>query len=121
MEIEVERSPVVTAEEPPELSRIVDAAGVARLASQATGWYFEPDVSYPAELDSLVDPELISRFAIVGAPGECLAGLKSLARMGFRSVRMNVAAVRRPGTSMYHGLRETLQGLAEITPQVHAL
>ena len=94
---------------------------ISRLAAQATGWYFEPDVAYPAELDSLVGPEIIGRFAIAGTPAECLAGLKSLARLGFRSVSMNVAAVRRPEGSMYRGLRETLEGLAEIVPQVHAL
>jgi 5,10-methylenetetrahydromethanopterin reductase len=94
---------------------------ISRLAAQATGWYFEPDVAYPAELDSLVGPEIIGRFAIAGTPAECLAGLESLARLGFRSVSMNVAAVRRPGGSMYQGLRETLEGLAEIVPQVHAL
>ena len=94
---------------------------ISSLASQASGWYFEPDVAYPAELDSLVDPEIISRFAIAGTPAECLPKLDALSRMGFRSVSMNVAAVRRPGCSMYEGLRETLEGLAEIVPQVHAL
>ena len=99
----------------PEFERI------SRLASQASGWYFEPDVSYPAELDSLIGPEIIGRFAIAGTPAECLPKLKALRDMGFGSVSMNVAAVRRPGCSMYEGLRETLEGLAEIVPEVHAL
>ena len=94
---------------------------ISSLASQASGWYFEPDVAYPAELDSLVGPEIISRFAIAGTPAECLPKLEALSRMGFSSVSMNVAAVRRPRGSMYEGLRETLEGLAEIVPQVHAL
>ena len=94
---------------------------ISRLAFQATGWYFEPDVSYPAELDALVGPEIIGRMAIAGTPAECLTGVKSLSRMGFQSVSMNVAAVRRPEGSMYQGLRETLEGLAEIVPQIHAL
>ena len=94
---------------------------IRRLASEATGWYFERDVSYPPELDSLVGEEIISRFAVAGTPRECFSSLKSLSRMGFNSVSMNVAAVRRPGASMYLGLRETLEGLAEIMPQIHAL
>ena len=94
---------------------------ISRLAAQATGWYFEPGVSYPAELDDLVGPEIIDRFAIAGTPAECLPKLEALRRFGFRSVSMNVAAVRRPGSSMYQGLRETLEGLAQIVPQVHAL
>ena len=94
---------------------------IIELVSQATGWYFEPDVSYPEELNSLVGPEIIDRFAIAGTPGECLPKLEALRRMGFSSVSMNVAAVRKPGGTMYEGLRETLEGLAEIVPQVHAL
>ncbi len=107
----VERSLLPT----PEFERI------SALASQATGWYFEPDVSYPADLDSLIGPEIIGRFAIAGTPAECLPRLKALRDMGFGSVSMNVAAVRRPGATMYQGLRETLEGLAEIAPEVHAL
>ena len=94
---------------------------ISELAAQASGWYFEPDVSYPAELDSLVGPEIIERFAVAGTPAECLPKLRALRAMGFRSVSMNVAAVRRPGRRMYEGLRETLEGLAEIVPAVHAL
>ena len=94
---------------------------ISGLVSQATGWYFEPDVSYPPELDDLVGPEIIDRFAVAGAPGECLAKLRSLGEMGFQSVSMNIAAVRRPEGSMYQGLRETLEGLAEIVPQVHGI
>ena len=94
---------------------------ISDLAAQATGWYFEPDVSYPEELNALVGPEIIDRFAIAGTPAECLPKLKALRGMGFGSVSMNVAAVRRPGGTMYEGLRETLEGLAEIVPEVHAL
>ena len=94
---------------------------IRELASQATGWYFEPDVSYPAELDALTGPEIIDRFAIAGTPAECLSRVESLSRMGFRSVSMNIAAVRRPGAGMGRGLRETLEGLAEIAPQIHAM
>lgn len=94
---------------------------ISELAAQATGWYFEPGVAYPAELDDLVGPQIIDRFAIAGTPEECLPKLRALRDMGFRSVSMNVAAVRRPGGAMYEGLRETLQGLSEIVPPIHAL
>ncbi len=94
---------------------------IRRLAAEATGWYFERDVTYPAQLDALITPDLVQRFAIAGAPGECLEQVRSLADMGYRSVSMNVAAVRRPGESMHAGLRETLEGLAEIMPDVRSL
>ena len=94
---------------------------IRQLASQATGWYFEPDVSYPPELDTLLGPEIIDRFAIAGTPAECLPKLRALGEMGFRSVSMNIAAVRRPGGTMFHGLQETLTGLAAIVPQIHSL
>ena len=94
---------------------------IGELAAQASGWYFEPGVTYPAELDELVGPEVIDRFAVAGTPEECLPKLQALRNMGFRSVSMNVAAVRRTGSSMYQGLKETLQGLSEIVPRIHAL
>ena len=94
---------------------------ISRLSAEATGWYFEPDVRYPAELDDLITPDLIQRFAIAGTPQECLEQVRSLAHMGYRSVSMNVAAVRRPGESMYAGLRETVAGLAQIMPDIRRL
>ena len=94
---------------------------ISELAAQASGWYFEPDVTYPAELNDLIGPEIIDRFAIAGTPEECLPKLRALSDMGSRSVSMNVAAVRRPGGTMYEGLRETLQGLSGIVPHIHAL
>ena len=94
---------------------------ISQLVSEATGWYFEQDVTYPAELDALIGPEIIERFAIAGTPDECLPKLRALSEMGFRSVSMNIAAVRRPGGSMHDGLKETLEGLSEIVPQIHIL
>ena len=94
---------------------------IRRLVSQAEGWYFEPDVRYPAELDELMTPDLIDRFAMAGAPGECLAKVRRLSEMGFDSVSMNVAAVRRPGHSMYDGLSETLSGLGEIMAEIRSI
>ena len=94
---------------------------ISDLVSQASGWYFEPGVSYPAELDDVVDAEIVDRFAIAGTPSECLQKLRSLREMGYGSVSMNIAAVRRPGHSMYDGLRETLDGLSSVLDQVHAI
>jgi len=94
---------------------------ISSLAAQATGWYFEPDVRYPAELDELITPDLIQRFAIAGAPRECLEQVRSLAHMGYRSVSMNIASVRGSEASMYAGLKETLEGLAEIMPDIRGL
>ena len=94
---------------------------ISGLASRASGWYFEHDVSYPPELDDIVGPEVIDRFAVAGTPAQCLPRLRALAGMGFRSVSMNIAAVRRPGVPMFQGLRETLEGLSEIVPRIHAL
>ena len=94
---------------------------ISSLVAQATAWYFEADVSYPGELDDIVGPEIIDRFAIAGTPDECLPKLQSLSDMGFSTVSMGLAAVRRPDATMYDGLKESLQGLTEITPQIRAL
>ena len=94
---------------------------IRRCASEATGWYFESDVSYPPELDTLITPDLIDRYAIAGTPAECLEKVLTLGDMGYRSVSMNVAAVRRPGDSMYAGLRETVAGLAEIMDDIRRI
>ncbi len=94
---------------------------IARLASQATGWYFEPEVRYPAQLDDLITPDLIDRYAIAGTPAECLENVRVLAGLGYGSISMNVAAVRRPGESMYAGLRETVTGLAEVMDDIRRI
>jgi len=107
----------------PEQSAL-DGARFSRIrqcASEATGWYFEPDVSYPPELDTLITPDLIDRYAIAGTPAECLEKVRKLAGMGYRSISMNVAAVRRPGQSMHDGLRETVTGLAEIMGDIRMI
>ena len=94
---------------------------ISSLVAQASGWYFEANVSYPAELDDIVGPEIIDRFTIAGTPAECLPKLQSLSEMGFSTVSMGLAAIRRPDATMHDGLRESLEGLAEITPQIRAL
>ena len=107
----------------PEQSGI-DGARFSRIrqrASEATGWYFEPDVSYPPKLDTLITLDLIDRYAIAGTPAECLEEVRRLAGMGYRSISMNVEAVRRPGDSMYAGLRETVPGLSEVMDDIRTM
>jgi hypothetical protein len=35
---------------------------------RASGWYFAPDVSYPAELHDLIGDDVVEQFAIAGTP-----------------------------------------------------
>ena len=91
---------------------------IRRLAGEATGWYFEPEVGYSAELDELITPDLIERFAVAGTPKECLDQVRLIAGMGYDSISMNVAAVRRPGESMNSGMRETVEGLGEMMTEI---
>ena len=94
---------------------------IRRLAGEATGWYFEPEVRYSNELDELITPDLIERFAVAGTPKECLDQVQLIAGMGYDSISMNVAAVRRPGESMYSGLRETVEGLGEMMAEIRRM
>ena len=94
---------------------------IRRLAGEATGWYFEPEVRYSAQLDELITPDLIERFAVAGTPKECLGQIGQIAAMGYGSISMNVAAVRRPGGSMYSGLRETVEGLGEMITEIRRM
>ena len=91
---------------------------IRRSASLASGWYFEPDVTYPDDLNELVNPDLIDMFTIAGTPSDCLKKLRSLRDLGFGNVSMNIAAVRRSGSSIYHGTKETLMGLKSIMPSI---
>jgi alkanesulfonate monooxygenase SsuD/methylene tetrahydromethanopterin reductase-like flavin-dependent oxidoreductase (luciferase family) len=99
--------------EPERMARIEAAV------RQASGWYFAPDASYPAELHDLITDDLVERFAIARTPAECLQQMRKFARMGFTSASMNLAAVRRG--SMYDGLRETITGFREVIDQVKRL
>ena len=94
---------------------------IRRLAGEATGWYFEPEVRYSAELDQLITSDLIERFAVAGTPKECLDQVRLIAGMGYDSVSMNVAAVRRPGGSMHSGMRETIEGLGEMMNEIRCM
>jgi 5,10-methylenetetrahydromethanopterin reductase len=105
---------------PPEIA--IEPARMARIEAavrQASGWYFAPDVSYPDDLHDLIDDDIVARFAIAGTPAECLEQMREFARLGFTSVSMNLAAVRRGG--MYDGLRETIASFGEVIDQVRRL
>lgn len=94
---------------------------IAGALQHARGWYFDHDRYDPPELDELVTDEMVERFAIAGTPDECIAHVERLAAMGFTSVSMNLAAVRRPGaTSPAEGLRETVEAFAEVLPACRA-
>ena len=87
----------------------------------AGGWYFEPEVRHSNQLDELITPELIARFAVAGTPRECLDQVRLIAGMGYDSISMNVAAVRRPGGSMYSGMRETIEGLSAMMVEIRCM
>jgi 5,10-methylenetetrahydromethanopterin reductase len=97
-----------------ERLRAIEAA-----LSGATGWYFDHDRFDPPELDELVTDEMVERYAIAGTPAECLPHVERLAAMGFTSVSMNLAAVRRE--TLFAGLEETITGFAEVLPRATAL
>jgi 5,10-methylenetetrahydromethanopterin reductase len=103
---------------PPDLSiedtrlkKIIDA--VARVK----GWYFSPNVQYPAEIDSLVDEEIVDKFAVAGTPEECITKIRSMmCRHRFKSVSLNVASVRRK--NIFDGIAETVRSFGEIVQGV---
>jgi 5,10-methylenetetrahydromethanopterin reductase len=97
-----------------ERLRAIEAA-----LGRATGWYFDHDRVDPPELDALVTDEMVDRYAIAGTPEECLPHVERLAGMGFSSVSMNLAAVRRD--TLFAGLRETIERFAEVLPRVKAV
>ncbi len=80
--------------------------------ARSRGWYFDHHRFDDPELDDLVDHALVERFAIVGTPQECASLTRNVLELGFHSVSMNLAAPRR--SSMYEGLKETLEGSAEM-------
>ncbi len=105
---------------PPEIGIDPDRmAHIEMLVRRASGWYFAPDVSYPDEIHDLISDDIVERFAIAGTPRECLAQMREFARLGFTSVSMNLAAVRR-GT-MYEGYRETVKSFGEVIAEVKNL
>jgi 5,10-methylenetetrahydromethanopterin reductase len=103
---------------PPDLSiedtrlkKIIDA--VARVK----GWYFSPNVQYPEEIDSLVDEEIVDKFAVAGTPEECITKIRRMmSRHRFKSVSLNVASVRRK--NIFEGIAETVKSFGEIVQGV---
>jgi 5,10-methylenetetrahydromethanopterin reductase len=90
-----------------KLRNIVDAV------KRVKGWYFSPNIQYPKEIDRLVDEEIVDKFAVAGTPDECIAKIRNtIARFRFRSLSLNVAAVRRE--SIYDGMAETIKCLGDI-------
>lgn len=91
----------------PKLRKIVDAVKTVK------GWYFSPNIQYPKEIDRLVDEEIVDKFAVAGTPDECVAKIRNtIAKFRFRSVSLNVAAVKRE--RIYDGLSETIRCIGEI-------
>lgn len=87
-------------------------AAIAAALTQARGWYFDLNRYDPPALLDLVDADLARAFAIAGTPAQCAEQLRAVQALGFRGVSCNLAAVRRD--SNYAGLRETLEGAAEV-------
>jgi 5,10-methylenetetrahydromethanopterin reductase len=90
-----------------KLLKIVDAV------KKVKGWYFSPNVQYPKEIDELVNEEIVDKFAVAGTADECIAKMRNIiARYRFRSVSLNVAAVRRD--KIFEGMLDTVKSLGEI-------
>ena len=90
-----------------KLQKIIDAI------RKVKGWYFSPNVQYPEEIDELVDDYIIDKFAVAGTPEECIVKIKSIIlRYKFRSISLNVAAVKRK--AVFDGMVETIRSFGEI-------
>jgi 5,10-methylenetetrahydromethanopterin reductase len=95
----------------PAWVRAVEAA-----LARSRGWYFDHDRYDDPAIDELITDDLVRRFAVAGTPEECAEQVQAVLGLGFTSVSGNLAAVRRPGNTMAEGLRETIEGFAEILP-----
>ena len=90
-----------------KLQTIIDAV------RRVKGWYFSPNVQYPKEIDKLIDEEIVDKFAVAGTPDECIAKIKDIiTRYRFRSISLNVAAVRRE--RVFDGMAETIKSFGDI-------
>jgi 5,10-methylenetetrahydromethanopterin reductase len=87
-------------------------AAISQALKEAKGWYFDLARYDPPAMLELVDDELARAFAIVGTPEQCAEQIRALLALGFQGVSCNLAAVNRD--SNYLGLRETLEGAAEM-------
>jgi 5,10-methylenetetrahydromethanopterin reductase len=99
---------------PPDL--LIDEAKLRKIVDavkRVKGWYFSPNIQYPKEIDKFVDEEIVDKFAVAGTPDECIAKLRNIiSRFSFRSLSLNVAAVRRE--KIYDGMAETIMCLGDI-------
>jgi 5,10-methylenetetrahydromethanopterin reductase len=90
-----------------KLQKIIEAV------SRVKGWYFSPNVQYPKEIDNLIDQEIVDKFAVAGTPDECIKKIRDIiTRYRFRSVSLNVAAVRRE--KIFDGIAETIKCIGDI-------
>lgn len=85
---------------------------ISAALAKASGWYFDLDRYDPPALLALVDDSLARAFAVVGTPEQCAHQIRALLALGFRGVSCNLAPVLH--TSNHLGLRETLEGAAEM-------
>jgi 5,10-methylenetetrahydromethanopterin reductase len=100
------RPPDMSIEEA-KLQKIIEAV------SRVKGWYFSPNVQYPKEIDSLIDEEIVDKFAVAGTPDECIDKIRNMiTRYSFRSISLNVAAVRRQ--KIFDGMAETIKSIGDI-------
>ncbi len=107
---------------PLHLAIDVDRFAAIEAAVQRAGdWYFAPELRYPQELDELITDDIRDRFAIAGSPEECVPKIERLVRLGFNSFSMNLAAVRRDGTTMYDGLNETVTAFGAVMDDIKNL
>ncbi|MEY4372390.1 MAG: hypothetical protein RL219_1159 [Actinomycetota bacterium] len=92
--------------DPAWLERVRAALG------RSSGWYFDLDRYDDPEIDALISDDLVRHFAVAGTPAECVDLAREALGLGFTSASFNLAAPVR--ASLYHGLRETLEGSAEV-------
>ncbi|MEO6885100.1 MAG: LLM class flavin-dependent oxidoreductase [Jatrophihabitantaceae bacterium] len=93
-------------------------AAIEEALSRSQGWYFDPEGSYPAELDELVTDDLVDKFSISGRPEETVAHFQRLRELGFGTASLKLAPVRKPGYSMFDGLKETITSFAKVLPSI---
>lgn len=87
-------------------------AAIAAALNRSRGWYFDLDRHDDPALFTLVDAALARAFAVVGTPAQCAQQLRAVLALGVDGVSCNLAAVTRE--SNYLGLRETIEGAAEV-------
>lgn len=96
-------------------------AAIEAALATSTGWYFDPDAYHPPELDELVTDELVDAFSISGTPRDTVAQFARIRSLGLAAVSLKLAPVRRTGTSMFDGLRETITAFAAVIDDVKSL